>query len=113
MLRAARRLPGLQVGTRPLGIAGLYDVSDDWIPIYDRTSLDGYYVAIGTSGNQFKNAPIIGWIMNSIITANENGQDTDRTPLHLTCPRTGNTINMNHYSRKREANRASSLSSRA
>ena len=30
----------------------MYDVSDDWIPIYDRTDLDGFYVAIGTSGNQ-------------------------------------------------------------
>lgn len=113
MLRAARRLPELQVGRRPLGIAGLYDVSDDWIPIYDRTSLRGYYVAIGTSGNQFKNAPIIGWLLNSIITENENGRNSDLVPLHLACPRTGNVINLQHYSRKREPNRASSLSSRA
>ena len=28
------------------------DVSDDWIPIYDQSSLPGYYMAIGTSGNQ-------------------------------------------------------------
>ena len=31
---------------------------EDWLPIYDRTYLDGLYVAIGTSGNQFKNAAI-------------------------------------------------------
>ena len=33
------------------GVVDLYDVSDDWIPIYDRTDLDGFYVAIGSSGN--------------------------------------------------------------
>jgi len=30
------------------------DVSDDWIPIYDKSDLKGYYQAIGTSGNQFR-----------------------------------------------------------
>ena len=43
--------------TRRSASSGIYDVADDWIPIYDRTDLDGFYVAIGTSGNQFKNAP--------------------------------------------------------
>ncbi|MCA1710578.1 MAG: FAD-binding oxidoreductase [Actinobacteria bacterium] len=57
--RLARRMPGLTVPPRPKGVVGVYDVSDDWIPIYDRTALDGFYVAIGTSGNQFKNAPVI------------------------------------------------------
>ena len=37
--RLARRLPDLPVATRPAGIAGVYDVTDDWIPVYDRTSL--------------------------------------------------------------------------
>lgn len=113
MYRAARRLPDLQVGNRPLGIAGLYDVSDDWIPIYDRTSLEGYYVAIGTSGNQFKNAPIIGWIMRSLIEANESGANTDEEPLQMECPRTRNVIDLTHYSRRRTANRDSTLTSRA
>ena len=36
------------------GLVDLYDVSDDWIPIYDKSDLKGYYQAIGTSGNQFK-----------------------------------------------------------
>ncbi len=57
-LRLARRVPSLRIPHQPLGIVGIYDVADDWIPIYDRTDLDGFYVAIGTSGNQFKNAPI-------------------------------------------------------
>eukprot|EP01050_Picozoa_sp_SAG11_P010053 SAG11_NODE_988_length_6275_cov_10.173413_4_plen_71_part_00 len=25
----------------------MYDVSDDWVPIYDKSSLGGYYLAIG------------------------------------------------------------------
>ncbi|MGP8010586.1 MAG: NAD(P)/FAD-dependent oxidoreductase, partial [Acidimicrobiales bacterium] len=58
--RAARRLSTLTVPTTPKGVAGVYDVTDDWQPIYDRTSLAGFYVAIGTSGNQFKNAPLVG-----------------------------------------------------
>ncbi|MBU0463580.1 MAG: hypothetical protein KKE12_08220 [Proteobacteria bacterium] len=29
----------------------------DWIPIYDKSDLDGFYLAIGTSGNQYKNGP--------------------------------------------------------
>ena len=41
-------------------MTGLYDVSRRLVPIYDRTGVDGFYVAIGTSGNQFKNAPVVG-----------------------------------------------------
>ena len=46
--------------TQPVGLAALYDASDDWVPIYDRSSLHGYFMACGTSGNQFKNAPLAG-----------------------------------------------------
>ena len=45
----------------------MYDVSDDWIPIYDKSSLPGYYMAIGTSGNQFKCTGPAGYLMASII----------------------------------------------
>ena len=37
------------------------DVSDDWIPIYDQSSLPGYYMAIGTSGNQVCPFPQSFW----------------------------------------------------
>ncbi|HEY1488131.1 MAG TPA: FAD-dependent oxidoreductase, partial [Micromonosporaceae bacterium] len=43
-LRLARRVPDVGVPNRPTGIAGVYDVCDDWIPIYDKTSLPGYFV---------------------------------------------------------------------
>jgi len=40
----------------------------DWIPIYDRSSLSGYYLAIGTSGNQYKNGPAIGLVLSEFRT---------------------------------------------
>ena len=46
------------------GIVDLYDVSDDWLPIYDRSAIDCFYMACGTSGNQFKNAPVVGELMS-------------------------------------------------
>ena len=66
---------------RPRGTGALYDVADDWIPIYDKTSLSGFYVAIGTSGNQFKNAPVVGHFMATLISACEAGHDHDADPV--------------------------------
>jgi len=108
--RLARRMPELRVPSRPSGIAGLYDVTGDWIPIYDRTSLDGYYVAIGTSGNQFKNAPIVGQLMSALIDHCEGGGDHDRSPLAWQTPRLGLDVNVGHYSRLRALNPQSSYS---
>jgi glycine/D-amino acid oxidase-like deaminating enzyme len=65
--RAARRLPELGVPGKAIGIAGVYDVTEDWTPIYDGTEREGFYVAIGTSGNQFKNAPMVGRLMRAVI----------------------------------------------
>ena len=110
LYRAARRIPTLAVPSSPRGVAGVYDVSDDWIPIYDKTSLPGYFVAIGTSGNQFKNAPIVGEFLAAIIAATEVGTDHDLDPVQLALPITGNTINLGHYSRKRKINTSSSFS---
>jgi sarcosine oxidase subunit beta len=105
--RLARRVPGVAVPPRPAGIAGVYDVTDDWIPIYDRTSLPGYYVAIGTSGNQFKNAPVIGQIMAGLITASESGQDHDHDPVTWHAPHTGLEVDLSHYSRLRSPHASS------
>lgn len=65
--RAARRLPELGVPGKAIGIAGVYDVTEDWTPVYDGTEREGFYVAIGTSGNQFKNAPMVGRLMRAVI----------------------------------------------
>jgi glycine/D-amino acid oxidase-like deaminating enzyme len=99
--RAARRLPQLRVPGRPSGVAGVYDVTDDWTPIYDRTSEPGFFVAIGTSGNQFKNAPLVGRLMVTLVEAVRSGHDHDRDPVQLVLPRTGHTIDLGTYSRLR------------
>jgi sarcosine oxidase subunit beta len=108
--RLARRMPEVKVPNTPRGIVGVYDVTDDWVPIYDRTELPGFYVAIGTSGNQFKNAPVVGRFMAEIIKACEDGQDHDREPVQVPLPLTGHVADMQHYSRRRTINSASSFS---
>lgn len=105
--RAARRFPSLGVPDRPRGVGGAYDVADDWTPIYDRTELDGFYVAIGTSGNQFKNAPVVGQLMCALIHEVDSGGDHDRTPLQVALPHTGDVVDMAAFSRLRNANAAS------
>jgi sarcosine oxidase, subunit beta len=99
--RAARRFPALKIPNSPSGIAGIYDVAADWTPIYDRTELDGFFVAIGTSGNQFKNAPMVGKLMTALIDAVRTGRDHDVEPLTVKAERTGNEINLGAFSRKR------------
>ena len=110
VLRLARRMPSLGVPNEKKGIVDLYDVSDDWIPIYDRTDLDGFYVAIGSSGNQFKNAPVAGYCMSELIDAIENGHDHDAAPLVVTGVYTGLEMDMGFYRRNREINSNSSFS---
>lgn len=102
VLRVARRIPELAVPRRPQGLAAAYDVTEDWIPIYDRSSLDGFYLAIGTSGNQFKNAPLAGEIMRDLIDAVESGHDHDADPVRFECRVSGVTVDLGHYSRLRE-----------
>ena len=102
--RAARRFPALKIPNSPSGIAGIYDVASDWTPIYDRTDLDGFYVAIGTSGNQFKNAPMVGKLMTQLINEVSKGRDHDVQPALVRCSYTANEINLGAFSRKRPLN---------
>ncbi len=95
--RVARRLPGLGVPSRPLGIAGVYDVTEDWAPVYDRTEREGFFVAVGTSGNQFKNAPVVGLFLAALV----RGEST------YTGEHTGLTIDLSAYRRDRPLNPAS------
>ncbi len=95
--RAAQRFPELGIESQARGTVGLYDVSDDWIPVYDRTDLEGYLVAIGTSGNQFKNAPLIGDIMAAVAHAD----DHDKRPATLRLPEVDKTVSLDFYSRHR------------
>jgi sarcosine oxidase subunit beta len=102
MMRAARRVPSFGVPHRPVGLAALYDVADDWVPIYDKSDLPGFYMACGTSGNQFKNAPLAGKFMVAIIDAEAAGHDHDAQPVQYTGPRTGRAINLGAFSRLRD-----------
>ena len=110
VLRLSRRLPPVGVPHERKGVVDLYDVSDDWIPIYDRTDLDGFYVAIGTSGNQFKNAGVAGHCMAELIEAVDAGHDHDADPLVVEGRYTGLPIDMATFSRNREINPNSSMS---
>lgn len=96
--RAARRLPELGVPGKPLGVAGVYDVTEDWTPIYDRTEREGFFVAIGTSGNQFKNAPLAGKFLAALVQG-----ETSYVGEH-----TGLRVDLAAFSRLRERNADSS-----
>jgi sarcosine oxidase subunit beta len=88
----------------------LYDVADDWIPIYDKSCVPGYYMAIGTSGNQFKNAPVAGALMAELIASCEAGHDHDAEPLQFRLEHTNRSIDLGFYSRRRTINEESSFS---
>jgi sarcosine oxidase subunit beta len=108
--RTAQRMPTLGIPSKMRGVVDLYDVSDDWIPIYDKSDLPGFYMAIGTSGNQFKNAPVAGILMAELIEACEGGRDHDADPLQVRGRHTERTIDIGFYSRRREINEESSFS---
>ena len=108
--RVAQRIPALGIPGHAKGAVDLYDVADDWIPIYDKSDIPGFYMAVGTSGNQFKNAPVAGAMMALLIEACEQGRDHDRDPLPFRLERAGHTISIGFFSRLREVNRESSFS---
>lgn len=109
-MRYAQRVPSLGIPSKTRGVVDLYDASTDWIPIYDKTSLGGYYMACGTSGNQYKNAPIAGKMMAALVDYCESGNDHDEKPLRFTLPYIQRDIDVGFYSRKRPINEESSFS---
>ena len=108
--RLGKRIPSLSVPNQPKGIVGLYDCSDDWIPVYDKSDLPGFYMAIGTSGNQYKNAPVVGRLMAELIDACEKGLDHDKEPMQYKYKFIDRTMDVGFFSRKREINYNSSFS---
>ncbi|WP_312526444.1 FAD-dependent oxidoreductase [Paracoccus sp. (in: a-proteobacteria)] len=110
VMRAAQRLPELRIPGQASGVVAMYDVSDDWLPIYDKSDLPGFYMACGSSGNQFKNAPVAGKIMAKIISECENGHDHDADPLNFHLDYIDRDISLGTYSRKRKINADSSFS---
>jgi sarcosine oxidase subunit beta len=103
-LRLAQRIQTLPIPNQAKGVVELYDVTPDWAPIYDKSCVPGYYMAIGTSGNQFKNAPIVSEMMAQLIVACEQGQDHDQEPVVFKLKYSGRPINLGVFSRNREIN---------
>ena len=112
VMRVAQRLENLPIPGlgKSQGLVDLYDASDDWIPIYDKSDLPGFYMAVGTSGNQYKNAPVVGVLMAELIEACEEGHDHDRNPVKFNMHYTKRECNIGFYSRLREINPDSSFS---
>jgi sarcosine oxidase subunit beta len=110
VIREAQRVKGLGVPNQTQGLVDLYDVADDWIPIYDKSDLPGFYMAVGTSGNQFKNAPVAGKLMAELIEQVEAGRDHDNDPATLDLPYTRRVCEIGFFSRLRTLNPDSSYS---
>lgn len=108
--RYAQRVPSLGIPNQTRGVVELYDVTEDWIPIYDKSSLPGFYMACGSSGNQYKNAPIAGKMMAALVDYCENGGDHDSAPLQFHMPYIDRDLDVGFYSRKRCINKESSFS---
>jgi len=108
--RLSLRIPDLRIPNQIQGVVDLYDVADDWIPIYDKSDLAGYYMAVGTSGNQYKNAPVVGKMMAELILKCQNGHDHDIDPVIFHLEKLDRDVNLKFYSRLREINKESSFS---
>jgi sarcosine oxidase subunit beta len=110
VMREAMRVPELPIPGKSQGLVDLYDLSDDWYPIYDKSCLPGFYMAVGTSGNQYKNAPVVGAFMSQLIQYCENGKDHDKEPLQYKMKYIDHSLNIGFFSRNREINTESSFS---
>jgi sarcosine oxidase, subunit beta len=108
-MRMAMRMPDIGIPGQASGVVALYDASDDWVPIYDRSDLPGYYMACATSGNQFKNAPVAGALMTTLIDACEAGHDHDASPVQFPLKRTGHMLDLGNFSRNRPIHQDSSF----
>ncbi|HIJ54900.1 MAG TPA: FAD-binding oxidoreductase, partial [Deltaproteobacteria bacterium] len=108
-MRLALRISKLGIPGDLKGVVDLYDVTEDWIPIYDKSDLSGFYLCIGTSGNQYKNAPVVGKLMAELIEACQEGHDHDLDPVKVNLYHISRTVNIGFYSRLREINKESSF----
>ena len=109
-MRYGQRVPTLGIPSKMRGVVDLYDASTDWIPIYDKSSLPGFYMACGTSGNQYKNAPIAGKMMAALVAYCEAGNDHDASPMPFRLPYLDRETSAGFYSRNRPINEESSFS---
>lgn len=80
------------------------------MPIYDSSCIEGYIMACGTSGNQFKNAPVVGKVMAELIEYYESGNDHDGEPMGYQLEKIDHEINLATFSRLGEINQKSTFS---
>ena len=86
----------------------MYDVADDWTPIYDRTSLPGFYVAMGHQRQPVQERPQRRRADDRADHQRGGGHDHDRDPVRFRCPSTGHEVELGAFSRRREINAESS-----
>jgi glycine/D-amino acid oxidase-like deaminating enzyme len=67
MERAMHRFPVMEHGEVAKGYAGCFDVTPDWHPILDESSVKGFYLAVGFSGHGFKLSPAVGDMVASLV----------------------------------------------
>jgi glycine/D-amino acid oxidase-like deaminating enzyme len=66
--RTSRALPALGDSAWRRGYAGAFDITPDWMPILDRSPVDGFWIAAGMSGHGFKLSPAVGEMMAALVT---------------------------------------------
>ncbi len=79
--RISRAVPSLASGEYQRGYAGAFDITPDWMPILDESSVKGFFIAAGFSGHGFKLAPAVGEMMAELIT--EGRTTINRSPFRL------------------------------
>ena len=114
--RTALRVPTLDIptGRSKRFVVSAYDVTDDWNPIVDRSNLRGLYQVIGTSGNCFKTAPVLGQVIGELITRERSGavplegpKSHDESPITVHLDRINRDISTALFHRKREVRKGS------
>ncbi len=108
-MRQAQRIPMLGITSKMRGAVDLYDLTEDWAPIYDKSSIDGYFMAIGTSGNQIKSAPVAGKIMPTLISHADAKKDRDVAPARMKLEHIGHNLDLTNFSRQRNISPDSSF----
>jgi len=109
VMRLGTRIPCIRVPNSAAGVVALYDVTPDFLPIYDKSLVPGYFMAIGTSGNQFECAPVIGDLMASLIDYCVTGNyDHDTLPFELNLPNIDALVGTRSFSRLRDPDSSTS-----
>lgn len=68
LARTSRAIPRLADARYRRGYAGAFDITPDWMPILDESSVPGFFVAAGMSGHGFKLCPAVGEMMAALVT---------------------------------------------